>query len=760
MILRVSGRFWKLGLVSFLAIASAGDCVLAQIKTDGTLRAESSVVTSKVINGIPTDQIDGGAIRGANLFHSFEQFSVLTGQAAYFNNSPAIQNIISRVTGGSVSNIDGLIRANPTSNLFLINPNGFIFGPNASLNIGGSFLASTASSINFADSLQFSAKSPQTTPLLTVSVPIGLQFGANPGTIRNQSQASPGGATNSFDLSVGLKVQLSKTLALVGGDVMLEGGNLTAAGGPTAVGGRIELGSVAGNSLVSLNPTEKGWALGYEGVQNFQNIQLTQRTFNGSEIPSVIDASGYGGGDIQVRGRKVMIAGGSGILTQTLGSQPGGNLTVTGSESVELIGPSTLTTQTQGAGKGGDLTINTGQLILSNGAQALTSTSGENGLAGQLTVNALDSVELTGGSPDGSAFSSLSSSTFGAGAAGNITINTGRLLIRDGANITTASLARGGVGGRSTLSTGPGGELTINASDSVELTNGSSVDTMTAGSGSAGNLTINTGKLLIQNQSEVAVSSARTGMAGNLEVRARSISLDTGGTLNAENSLTQGGNIKLQQVQDLRLRHNSKISTNAGGSGNGGNITINTDTLVGLEGSTISANANVGQGGNVNITTQGLFLSPDSKITATSERGPQFDGLVEINTLGINPTIGLVNLPVQPVDVSGLIAQGCPADVGPRASKFVITGRGGLPPTPREALRNEPALADLGTSVQSQENQPSAAISTKTTSYDAAPIVEATGWVTNAKGEVVLVAQAPTVTPNIPWLTPTTCHTP
>jgi large exoprotein involved in heme utilization and adhesion len=84
-------------------------------------------------------------------------------------------------------------------------------------------------------------------------------------------------------------VQPGKTLALVGGDVTLEGGNLT------APGGRIELGSVAGNSLVSLNPTNNGWVLGYESVQNFQNIQLIQRTVNGSEIPSSVDASGEGG---------------------------------------------------------------------------------------------------------------------------------------------------------------------------------------------------------------------------------------------------------------------------------------------------------------------------------------------------------------------------------------------------------------------------------------------------------------------------------
>ena len=118
--------------------------------------------------------IHGGVRSGNNLFHSFSQFSISTGGSAVFNNPLDIQTIFSRVTGTTQSSIDGLIKANGTASLFLMNPNGILFGPNAKLDIGGSFIGTTATRIKFADGVSFSANETTPNPLLTVSVAIGL----------------------------------------------------------------------------------------------------------------------------------------------------------------------------------------------------------------------------------------------------------------------------------------------------------------------------------------------------------------------------------------------------------------------------------------------------------------------------------------------------------------------------------------------------------------------------------------------------------
>jgi len=803
-------------------------CLLAPLPVQAQIVPDRTLPTTVNLNG-NTLMIEGGTTAGSNLFHSFSQFSVPTGSTAYFNNALEIQNIISRVTGGSVSNIDGLIRANGSANLFLLNPKGIIFGANAQLDIRGAFLASTANTLHFADGSQFSATPAQpTTPLLTVSVPIGLGFGQTNGSIVNQSRA-----TDSRGQIVGLQVQPGQTLGLIGGNLTLEGGHLTASGG------RIELGAVAGAGFVSLTPADNGFDLGYEGVQNFQDIQLSKA--------ASVNASGEGGGQIQVRGGSVTLTQGSSILADTLGSQDGrgiairalqfklqdrafvsastfaqgagGGLTVAAS-SVELIGNgelqevlnklfdgeinrpsqigSGLFSLSFGSGNAGNLTIETGRLSMREGAFISTATFGNGeggdlsakvsdsveliaselfadnfgdgyagnvtvqtgtfraseggalgsstfgkGQGGTLTIRASDRVELAGTTPDGLFKSGLFANAYfnATGAAGNINIETRQLTIREGAGI-----------GAATFGAGRGGTLTIKASDWVELigrspslaSEVSNLATMSRGTGGAGDIKISTGQLVVRDGASVSTATLKGEIAGNIEIDADSLLVDNQAAITAETETGVGGNITLRS-HNLQLRRNSQINTMAGGTSNGGNININTNTIVALENSNITANAFKGRGGNIGISVQRIFLSPDSKITASSELG--IDGTVEIKSPDIDLQSALNPLEATFVGSEQVIAGSCLARRNTGQGSFTVTGTGGLPRNPYDAIRGEYKVSDvqaIPTEAQPQASSPSLNPQTPMPKpwKLGDPIQEAQGMTVTADGRI-LVGTAP-----------------
>lgn len=675
----------------------------SQISSDDTL--STNVTTPDGLNFLIND---GNRVQ-SNLFHSFREFSVPIKGSATFNNPLDIENIIARITGGSVSEIDGLIRANGEANLFLINPQGIVFGLDARLEIGGSFLSSTASNIKFADGKEFSATNPEITPLLTINTPIGLQFGSNPGQIINQSTFA----------QTGLQVQPGKTLALVGSNLALEGGRLRASQG------RIELGSVAANSLVNLEPTPDGYTFNYDEVEQFQDIQLSNQ--------AIVDTSGNGGGNIQVRGQDVTLSDVSIIAADNLGAGDKGSLTVAASESVQLSS-SGLFARTAGSGDAGDLTVNTQRLLLQDGAQISTITVGDGGKGGNLTVNASQSIQLIGfssdqflrmrtflpfdnripsglfantlGRGDGGKLTintqqlniegkaNVNVTTFGAGRGGNLEINTERLIVQDGSQIAAGTAQPEG---------GNGGSLTVNATESI-LLSGKFVDAntnrvspsglfaQTLGTGRGGDMTIRSGKLIVQDDAQITVASFGSGIAGNLNITANSVELDQGIVTARTMSSENGGNVELNIDELLLLRNQSQISTNAGQpniGGNGGNIEINTNFIVAVptENSDITANAFKGRGGNINITAKGIFgievreaITPLSDITADSGSG--IDGVVEINTPEVDPSQDVGELPSEIFDPTQLIANSCLASNLGQGGSFIIIGAGGLSTIP------------------------------------------------------------------------------
>ncbi len=797
----------QLGLLSSLALVwvfrvGVSNLAFAQVTAD------PSVGTAVTTNSA-TYEITGGTTAGdTNLFHSFSSFTIPSGWSADFLNASTITNILVRVTGGIPSDIQGQLRVQGSANFFLMNPNGIHFGSGARLRIGGSFVGTTANAIVFPGSGEFSMTSQveSQNSLLTVN-PSALLF--------NQIAVQP--ITNQ---SAVLQVPTGRSLLLLGGNVNLDGGRLQ------TPGGRVELGGVAGTGMVGLEVNSNTLRLSFpQGVQR-ADVFLT----NGAIVTA--SNTSTGGGDIHVQGRRITLTESSEIRANTLGSQVGGTLAVTASELVELTGGSRLLSDTGNTGAAGALRIETKRLIVRDGAQVSVSSRGE-GQGGTLTVTASDSIELNGTSANGDP-SGLLTTTAGTGSAGALRIETGQLVVQDGAQVSA-----------STRGKGQGGTLAVNALESVQLIGASAVGnpsglfTVTEGIGSAGALRIETGQLVVRNGAQVLASTFSEGQGGTLTVTASEsvqligasaagnpsglfagttgtgvagdLKLETGdltvrdGAVVSARAVSQGngGNITLQVRDLLQLRRNSQISTAAGipgAGGDGGNINIDAKLIVVVasENSDIIANAFEGNGGSINITTQGIFgiqyreeLTPLSDINASSEFG--VSGIVQINTLDIDPSQGLTNLPEAPVEVSGLIANSCIARSTHNENRFVITGPGGLPPRPGDALtspyptgsvrslpstsasRNAPdssvevtnptqarqqieAVAANQLRLDSQAQNPEGTISAHNPTPTPAPLVEAKGWVIAANGEVVLTAQADTPNPHSSWSKLPTCQ--
>jgi large exoprotein involved in heme utilization and adhesion len=510
------------------------------------------------------------------------------------------------------------------------------------------------------------------------------------------------------------------------------------------------------------------------------NISELAELNNGSLLFTGTAGEGKAG-NLAVTAQQLRVLNGTSLSTTpgftSMGA--GGSLSVT-AESVELRGtpagavvPGGLFTTTLGGGAAGNLSVTTGQLVVADGTQISTSTSGR-GHGGDLTVTA-DSVELNGKSTDGRFLGGLLASTslltvpgqLGDAPAGNLSVTTRRLSVQNGAQISAA-----------TGSAGIAGTLTINASESIDVSGlatgvdpsveavsfgpidgvvPSAIETNTRGSGEAGTLKINTGRLTVRDGAEVGVRSTGSGPAGSLDVTADSILLDNQGTISAVTLAGPGGNIKLEVRNDIVLRNGSQISTRAGtqdtGGGNGGNITIDTGVLAVVENSNINADAFSGAGGNIRINTSGIFIFPGSFISASSTLG--VNGVVEVNWVGVNPSNGLVELPENPTDPTNQITTGCAAD---RGNQFVITGRGGLPEDPSQTLRGRTVWQDLRPVEERGEQGKRGTRGESAIANLGTPIVEAQGWIINAKGQVELVVM-PQVTPHNPWQRTVQCPT-
>ncbi len=604
---------------------------IAQLVPDHTLGEESSIITPNInIKGRESHRIDGGAQRDANLFHSFEEFNIQRGRGVYFTNPDGVANILTRITGNNASNILGTLGVLGNANLFFINPNGIIFGPEAQLDIEASFYGATADSILFENGFEFATSDPQAPPLLTVNVPIGLRLPENPGSIRVEGQGhNLGFDPDTFayiieNRNLGLQVPPDQTLTLIGGDISLRGGNLT------SEGGRIELGSFR-NGVVGI--TSDSNKLNYGAVSTFGNIELSQA--------SSVDVSGEGSGELQIQGQHIEVRDGSTILAYTLGAEDGDTSRIRASESINIGGTTPdgeilsgifAEVAPEATGQGGNLIVETKSLQLKELAQISTSTLGQ-GNGGNLTISA-NNVELIGSSGDLFRRVTALITVIGFEAvanAGNIRIDTGNLEVRDGAQIIT-----------STFGQGKGGDLTISANNVEvigESTDGQFGSNLLAAieegaTGEGGNIRLETESLRILDGAQISIRTSGEGDAGGLTIFANNVEL-IGTSPNGRfpsglqvrvgsTAVGDGGTITLE-TDSLRLQDGAQIAASTSGQGDGGSLTVSATNLELIGTSTngeelrsglfaLVRKGAEGDGGTLNIKTENLRVEDGAKI--------------------------------------------------------------------------------------------------------------------------------------------------
>jgi filamentous hemagglutinin family protein len=642
----------------------------AEVTLDGTLGPASSLTGPNFV--IP-DTV--GQTVGPNLFHSFGLFNINTGESATFTGPPAIDNVISRVTGGSQSFIDGLLSSKiESANLWFINPAGVLFGQHASLDIQGSFHVSTADYLKLGDGGRFEATSPENS-VLTVAPPEAFGF---------LGERQPAGIAVQGSL---LQVPDGETLSVVGGDIQIADGSLY------APGGRIDMVSVASPGEVLPHVPD----LGVASFERLGRIKVSHSS--SSERPQVapplppevpgnignVDVSGEGGGRIFIRGGELVAEDNAFIFANTRGSEEGQGIDIGITGQVTMRNRAGITADTLGPGSGGDVTVEAGSLEMRHGAGIdVRSYLGSRGPGGNVTVTA-DRIFLSGdganieGSPILTGISTsvkgagnitvtagnlevrngaeISANTFGPGQGGNVTVTADRVFLSgDGANIEgspilTGILASGSGGGP--LGAGSAGNITVTASN-LEVRNGAEINadnvTVTAGrvflSGDGADFPFSTTGIFAVGERFGQPFESRAGnitvTAGNLEVRngaeisASIFSFGQGG-----NVLGQGGNVKINAT-DITLQDGGRISVESlifaesiGDStqADAGNITLEVRNLLHLSNdSSITTSArSEGSGGNIAIDSVFVVLDEGSSIIANAEGGPGGNILIHIH---------------------------------------------------------------------------------------------------------------------------------
>jgi filamentous hemagglutinin family protein len=685
----------------------------AQVTLDGSLGKSGALPG-------PNYQIgaDLGQQHGGNLFHSFRDFNLQSHESATFSGPNNVQNIISRVTGGNPSSIDGTLRSTiPNADLYFLNPYGIMFGPNAKLDVQGGFHASTADYLRLQDGGRFEARYPNNS-LLTVAPVAAFGFLTDtPAPIKTQDSqlAVPKGKTFSL-IGGGLEFQSETPLTY-------ENGKIISSSKLFADSGRLNLASVASPGEVILTPvgfdltsSTKGGHL--TATNTHLNVSGEERSgrvwIRGGQFQmtnSVIEnrTVTQPGGETDIQVDNLTLAGGAWIGNNTTGTGSGGpihlqvtdELVLRGNDSKGYGSMISADSAKPQAGAAGDIFIQARNVKLAEGAQISSLTWGT-GQGGTVQLQVAETLQATGTSPDGSNSTLISSTSENeelenAGNAGNVIIQARKINVADGARISSTTWGTGQSGtvhlqvaetltvtgvdvegypsGVSASSqnekladAGAAGNLQIEARQ-VVLTNGGRLTSGTWGTGPGGSISLQvSGTLTVSGpqavsgkQSHVIANSIGTmenaGQAGQIGIQANTINILKDGEISTQSENADGGNLTILSPNLLYLQQGQITTSVKGGIGNGGNITIGNPQFVVMNHGRIVAQADAGHGGNIHIVAQQFLNTPNSLISASSRVG--LDGQVRIDSP--DQTIGdsLLASPKEFTDVTGLLPRRC-----------------------------------------------------------------------------------------------------
>jgi len=656
-----------LSLVTLTVLVSAN--AHAEVTLDGTLGPAGTLPGPDYQIGVDVGQPHGG-----NLFHSFQDFNLQSHESATFSGPDNVQNIISRVTGGNPSSIDGTLRSTiPNADFYFLNPYGIMFGPNAKLDVPGGFHASTADYLRLQDGGRFEARYPNNS-LLTVAPIAAFGFLTDtPAAIKVQDSQ--------------LSVPKGKTLSLIGGDLELNASTPPVYGDDSTYNfmlsvdsGRLHLASVASRGEVI--PTLSG--LDLQATAKGGSISLTN---------AVLSVSGdEGNGNVFIRGGQFQMtkgwiennntatqAGGvtdvqvedltfreeASIDTSTLGTGPGGSINFKVTNALTLMTGGSIhvnsTDTTPQAGNSGTLTIQARQVNLSEGANLRAGAFGA-GHGGTLHLQVSETLNVTNGMID---TNTNDSDLENAGNAGHVIIQAREINLADGAQIssTTAGAGQGGTvhlevsetltANNSSIhadsynsdleNAGPAGNVVIQARQ-VDLTDGAQIRSVTFGTGQSGTVHLQVAETLTATgvdadgyPSAVAASSengelANAGAAGNLQIEARQVVLTDGGKLTSGTLGTgPGGNLSLQVSGTLTVsgqavngKKGSVVANSRGtmeNAGPAGQLKIQANTINILKGGEISTLSENAGGGNITLLSPNLLYLQQGQITTSVKGG-------------------------------------------------------------------------------------------------------------------------------------------